>query len=54
MIKEHHLENLQLSADHDVLDSTRIHPELYSVALRMAKSALDIEEGEDIVKKAMN
>jgi transcriptional accessory protein Tex/SPT6 len=36
-----------------VLDRTRIHPELYAIAKRMCKSALDHDNSPDIVEKAM-
>jgi len=46
-------ENLTHSKTFDILDRTRIHPELYSVAKWMCKSALDNSDAVDIVEKAM-
>lgn len=32
--------------DHDVLDNTRIHPENYVLAKKIAKDALDMEQDD--------
>ena len=53
MIKRDSLPYVKQNAQIDILDSTRIHPELYLVAKRMAKSALDNSEDPDVVEKAM-
>lgn len=39
--------SLKGKKDHKALDQTRIHPEFYSIATKMAKSALDDDEDGD-------
>ena len=50
-------ENLSVTAvsngNFDILDSTRIHPDLYEVAKKMALSALDNEKSDNVVERAM-
>jgi transcription elongation factor SPT6 len=53
MIKEENLSIQQQNQGTDILDRTRIHPELYTVAKRMAKSALDNDDSPDVIEKAM-
>jgi len=53
IIKEENLNQKQRKIGGDILDWTRIHPELYKVAMRMCKSALDGDDSVDIVDKVM-
>lgn len=54
MIKKENLPIRQQSLGTDILDRTRIHPELYSIAKWMCKSALDNDNSPDVVEKAMS